>query len=41
MKTAKTIEINGTFYTPKKFDPRENGKTSIFDIYARPSETKI
>jgi hypothetical protein len=41
MKTTEKIEINGVFYTPKAFNPRENGKNSIFDIYARPSDTKI
>ena len=37
----KTVKINGTTYTVKKAEPYFNGKTSIFDLYDRPSTTKV
>lgn len=38
----KTIEINGDVYEiTKKGDIYINSKKSIFDLYKRPSETKI
>lgn len=37
----KTITINGDVYTYGRFEPVYNGKTSIFDLYDRPSQEKI
>ena len=37
-----TILINGDYYTPtKNVERMSNRKTDIFDLYERPSHTKV